>query len=874
MSVWNELTRRVRALLRREPASDLNEEVGFHLDMEARALERGGLSPLAARAEAHRRFGGVDRYTEELRDVRGGRIMDSLSQDARYALRVGKRFPAFTAIVLLTLGITIGANTAIFSVVDTVLFRPLPFPHGNELVLLYAQNPDKSLPRFGVSYADFLDWRQQTRSFTDIAAFSSASLTLLSGDDAQRLAGMAVTNNFFDVLGTRPRFGRLFRNGDAESETDKEIVLTYGLWQRQFGADSTIVGREVRLGSGTRTVIGILPPEFDLTGAPLDAITVLVPTSIPNVQSHAQHMISVVGRLRPGVTLATAQKDLETVAARLAETNPSIAGWSANVFLLRDELVRGLKGPLLVLLAAAGLVLLIGCINVANLLLTRSALREREVVLRQALGASRGRLVAQLLVESAELALGGALLGLVVAKVTLRVILRVAPSGLLPATIGIDQRALAFALGLTVLTTVVVGLWPALSATRPALAGTLRDGGRSASSGMRALRLRRTLVVVETSLALVLLICAGLVLQSLQRMLRVDPGFQADNVVTMRLTLPGPRYQDTTQVQFFRDLQSRLESRPGIVAVGAANTPPIAGGGIVTNIRLIGRPLSPGEKLMGAVTPVTPGYFRTLGIRVMQGRDVAWSDPQIKLLVSQSAARQYWPGEAALGKRIAFGPRDTLGLEVVGVVADTRNRGLSADAVPMIYMSYAGAANLARSMTLAVHGRGDVGAVVATTKQVVREIDPTLPLFNVQTLNDIVGQSVGQPRLNTTLLAYFALIAVVLAVIGIYGVVSYSVTQRTQEIGVRMALGAQHGDVVRLILREGGALATLGVALGIIGTFGATPLIRSWLFGIESTDPRTIVGTAVGLIVVAVAASYVPARRASRVDPLIAMRRD
>jgi putative ABC transport system permease protein len=874
MSFFNELARRVRGRLGREPAANLGDEVRFHLDMEAQALERAGLSPDAARAEAHRKFGGVDRYTEELHDERGGRIVEWLGKDARYAFRIARRFPAFTAIVLLTLGIAIGANTAIFSVVDTVLLRPLPFPQGDRLVLLYAQNPDKSIIRFSVSYADYLDWRKQTKGFTDIAAFASSSLTFVAGDDAQRLSGMTVTSNFFDVLGARPRFGRLFHDGDAETETDNEVVLGNGFWQRQFGSDSTIVGRPMKIGSSVRTVIGILPPDFDLFGNTTDAITVLTPASIPNVESHGQHMLSVVGRLRPGVALAAAQQDLSAVAARLAEANPPIAGWNANVFLLRDELVRGLKNPLFVLLAAAGLVLLIGCINVANLLLTRSALREREVALRQALGASRVRLVSQLLVESALLAIGGALLGLIIAKLTLRVILRVAPTGLLPGTIGLHGRVLAFALGLAALTTIIVGLWPALSVTRLRLARSLRDGGRSSSGGVRTLRTRRSLVVAETSLALVLLICAGLVLQSLQRMLRVDPGFQPDHVVTMRVSLPGPRYNDTTQVQFFRDLQSRLEGRGGIDAVAAANTAPISAGGINAPIRLIGMPARAGEKLMGPATAITPGYFRTLGMRLVGGRDIAWSDAGPTLVVNESAARRYWPGQNAIGKHIAFGDRDTVGLEVVGIVSDAHARGLTTDAPAMIYMAYAGAARIARTMTIVARGRGDVGAVVATTKQAVREIDPALPLYNAQSVTQIIEQSMGQPRLNTILLSFFALVAVVLAVIGIYGVVSYSVTQRTQEIGVRMALGARQNDVLRLVLREGAALAAIGVAIGVVGAFVATPLIRSWLFGIERTDAPTIVVTAVGLVVTALAASYLPARRASKVDPLVAMRGD
>jgi predicted permease len=874
MGLWSDIAQRARGLVKREPDADLGDEVRFHLDMETRQLEESGLPHDAAAAEARRRFGGVDRYTEELRDERGGRMLDHLRLDARYALRLARRFPAFTAIVVLTLGISIGANTAIFSVVNAVLLRPLPFPRGDDLVLLYAQNPDKSLPRFSVSYADYLDWRKQTHSFTDIAASGSSSLTFTRNDEVERVAGLLVTPNYFDVLQIRPHLGRLFRDGDPAAEIANEIVLTYGFWQRALAGDSSVVGQPIKIGTSARTVIGILPADFDRAAGGVEVVTVLAPESIPNVESHAQHMLSAIGRLRQGTTLESAQADLLGVATRLAAANPGIAGWTANVFSLRAESVRGLANPLYVLLAAAGLVLLIGCINVANLLFTRSAIRDREVALRQALGASRRRLVGQLMVESAELAIAGALLGLLIAKLTLRAILAVAPTGLLPTTIGLDVGVLAFAAALIVFTTLIVGLWPALSATRPRLTGPLHDGGRASTGGLRALRARRTLVVAETSLALVLLICAGLVIQSLRHMLRVDPGFRPERVVTMRVSLTGARYNDTTQVQFFRDLQSRLGARAGIEAVAAANTPPISAGGITTAIRLVGMPVRVGEQLMGAATAITPGYFRALAIPILQGRDVDWNDPDPKLLVSQAAARMYWPGQSAVGRRIAFGAKDTLGLEVVGVVADSRSRGITTDAPAMIYMAYAGAARIARTMTLVVRGRGDAGAVLATAKTALREIDPTLAFYNVRTVDDIIQQSIGQPRLNTMLLSFFAFVAVALAIIGIYGVVSYSVAQRTQEIGVRMALGAAQRDVMSLILREGGVLAVVGVVLGIGGALVATRSIQSWLFGIERMDPATIVVTAVGLIVVAVAASYLPARRASRVDPLVAMRAD
>ena len=873
MNAWN----RLLARLGREPDQDLSEELRFHLDMEAAKLEQNALSPQDARREAKRKFGSVDRYTEELRDERRGNTIDMIAQDARYALRMSRRFPMFTAIVVLTLGIAIGANTAIFSVVNAVLLRPLPFPNGDRLTFLFAQNPDKSLPRFSASYADFLDWRKETHAFAGMSAYTGASLTLLTDREPIRLSQISATSDFFDVLQARPLLGRLYRGDEPALETSGEIILGYGFWQRQFAGDANIVGRTMKVGAnGTaRTVIGVLPKEFTLDGNAFDVVTVFDPTGYPAIESHSQHMLNVVGRMKPGVTLAAAQQDLEAVAQRLAEQYPDIKGWSANVFSVRDELVRTIRSPLLVLFAAAGLVLLIGCINVANLLITRSTLREREVAMRQALGASRKRLVTQLLVESSELALGGAVLGLIVGKFAVAMIVRTAPTGLLPADTSLDARVLGFALAVTLLTTIIVGLWPALRATNSQLTPSLRDGGRSSTGGTRALRVRRSLVIAEVSLALVLLICAGLVVQSLRHMLEVDPGFNADHVVTMRVSLTGQRYNDSTQLRFFRDLQTQLDSRGGIESSGAANTPPISGGGIVTGVRPFGMERPSNEPQMSAVTAVTPGYFRTMDMRLLQGRDVAWTDVgRATLVISQSAANAYWPGRSPIGKRIAFGQRDTIGLEIVGMVGDTHIRGLSADAPPMLYMHYQGAASIARSMSLVVRGRGDLASITATTKAVLQEVDATLPLFNPRAVSDLVDQSVGQPRLNTTLLTMFAVVALVLAAIGIYGVISYSVTQRTQEIGVRVALGAQQGDILGLVLREGVVLAIVGVIIGVGGAFIATPLIRTWLFGIGQSDVPTIAGTSAALVLVALLASYLPARRATRVDPLAAMRTD
>ena len=874
MARLREAFRWLRDRVGRVSDDEIDEELRFHLTMEAEQLERGGMSRRAAAAEARRRFGGVVKHTEELRDVRGGRTMETLLQDARYALRLTRRFPAFTAIVLLTLGIAVGANTAIFSVVNATLLRPLPYPDGDRLVLLYSQNPDRSLPRFSVSYADFLDWRAQTRSFSGMAAITTTSLTLINDAEPLRLAAQTATSEYFDVLGIRPELGRLFRGNESPAEAASELVLTYDFWQRQFNGDPGIVGRRLRMGAGERTVIGVLPRDYDRDNPGINAVTVLDPRGIPNVENHNQHMLIVIARLKPGVTQAAAQADLSAVAARLADQFPQIAGWTANVFMARAEATRTLRGPLLVLLAAAALVLLIGCINVVNLLLTRSTLREREVALRQALGASRSRLVTQLLVESGELAVGGALLGLVVAHFVVQLIVRRAPTGLLPPEIGLDSSVLLFTLVLGLVTTLIAGLWPAIVTTTPRLARALRDGGRSSSGGMRALRARRSLVIAEISLALVLLVCAGLVIQSLRNMLAVDPGFDPTKVVTMRVSLGGPRYSDTTQVQFFRDLQSRLEGRAGIEAVAAANTPPISAGGIVTNLRIIGSSRADGGKIMGAATAITPGYFRTMRMRLLRGRDVSWSDARPTIVVSLAAANAYWPGESPIGKRLGFGQRDSVGFEVVGVVNDTRARGITVDSPVMVYLSYPGATNVARTMSIVVRGRGDQAAIAAATRAAVLEIDRTLPLYAVRSVSELIDQSLGQSRLNTTLLGIFAMVALVLAAVGIYGVISYSVTLRQQEIGVRMALGASARNVLALVLREGGVLAIAGTLVGLGGAYFATALVQSWLFGIDRTDSATIVGTAGVLVAIALIASYVPARRASRVDPIVAMRQD
>ena len=878
MRFVRQLLRRWRALTRRaDVEQDLDDEMRFHLEMEVEKHRREGLAPDAARRAALVSFGGVDRFKEEARDARGVRLLEELAQDMRYAARMLRKSPGYSLLVALTLALGIGANTAIFSVVDAVLLRPLPYDDPDRLALVYAQNPDRSVPRFSVSYADWLDWRRQNRVFTDIALWMGGTSMLGGGSDGEpeRLQATFVTDNFFPLLGVRAASGRLFLPGEAERDGDRAVVLSYGLWTRRFGASPNLVGQTIQLSGQSRVVAGILPREYTLFGQPVDVYMLLLPSMIPGVESHGQHMTQAIARLRPGVTLAQAQRDMESVAARIAAEHPDVKGWGSNVFGLMAELTRNIEQPLLVLLAASVLVLLIACINIASLQLTRGGTRARELAVRRALGATRRRLVAQLLVESGLLALIGGAAGLGVAVATMRILVRLVPNGSVPRLeeVAINGRLLLFTVGTALATGLLFGLWPALRAADPRLGTSLREGGRKGAGNAQSPRLRRALVVTEVALALVLVVGAGLVIQSFRRMLSVNPGFRPERLATMQLSLPRGRYPDSVQFDFYRALIARLTANPAVRGAAAVNVPPFGGGGIVTNIRLIGQPpAADGSKLMSPVVVVTPGYFKVMGISLLRGRDVAWTDRRATLIVSSSAARRLWPNEDPLGKRIAFGQRDTVGAEIVGVVADARTRQLTGDPLPLIYMLSSGASSIVRTMTVIVQGNAPVPVMLGAAKSTLRDLDATLPLYNVRSMEQVIDASIAQPRLNTTLLSIFAAVALLLATVGIYGVVSYSVSQRTHEMGLRMALGARTSDVRGMVVREGALLAVAGIALGLVASRLTTPVIASWLYGVSPGDPLTFAGVALLLVAIALAASWIPARRATRVDPVIAMR--
>ena len=811
---------------------------------------------------------------------RVARWSEFLAQDARLAWRSARANPLFTAIVVLTVALGIGANTAIFSVVDAVLLRPLPFADGGRIVSLWDTNPDKSVPRFGVSMPDFRDWKARTHSFTDMALYAGGLTSIAGRGGPESATSLVVTPNFLDVLGVHPMLGRSFGSDDARGETSNAVLISYGFYQRYFGGKPSALGAQLSINGRLRTVIGVLPRDAELlgpafVGAPLDVITVVEFTSYPSVERHAQHLFGAIARLRPGVTVESARSDLYGAEVQIAHENPEIAGWTASVFPLSDDLSLGTRGPLLVLLGAAMLVLLIACANVANLLLVRGAARGREIAVRQALGASRGRLVAQLVVESVLLALVGAAIGIGLAGLALRALRDAIPAGVIPRTggFGLDVPVIAFALALSLGSSALFGLLPAVRASLPSLGKVLRDGGRGNTGDGHAHHTRRLLVIGELSLTVVLAVCAALVAQSLARMMRVDPGFRPEHTITAQITL-GSGYPDSTGIAFYRSLLNDLSGRPDVVAAGATDTPPLVGGGVFTSIRLVGQPpRPPNDPLMSTIRYVTPGFFRALGMRMLGGHDVAWDEAAPTIVLSQTAAHTFWPNASAVDQQIAFNTQPT-GYQIVGEVNDAAQTSLATPPAPVVYVSMRRSVRILHTMTLVVRGRGTAASLTPIVREAVHDIDPSLPIYNVQTLQSIVDQSVAQPRLNGALMAVFAAAALLLAALGLYGVVSYSVTQRRQELGLRVALGAEPGAVLRLVLGEGIALAAVGIAIGAVGALFAARIIRSWLFGIGTADPLSFAGVALLLAAVALAASYVPARRAARVSPLIAMRGD
>jgi putative ABC transport system permease protein len=887
---FNLFSARLRALRGREAViRDIDEEMRLHLEMEAEANIERGMPPDEARRAALMSFGNFDGARDGAYSVRGGGMVETLLQDMRYGARVLAKHKGFTAVAVLTLALGIGANTAIFSVVNELLLRPLPFPEAERLVMLWEVSP-RSGEQNVTSRANFLGWRGQGTVFDGMAAFSDRRLNLTGAGDPEEIPVQFASPELFRVLGVEPLFGRALTPDDARPGAPAVAVLGHGVWLRRFGGDPAVIGRPVMLNGAPHTVVGVLPAGFQWhvrqrsgTGKPAEIWTVLeMPTEEgPGTRGR---FLSVVARLKPGVSLERAEAEMKTISARLEEDAPRYnKGWGAQVIPLREQFVGNVRPALLILLGAVGFVLLIACANVANLMLSRAAAREKEIAVRTALGGCRWRIVRQLLTESLLLALLGSAAGLLLAWWGIEALAAISPRELVSLQgVGINLTVLAWTLGVSLLTGIVFGLAPALEATRLNLSDTLKEGGKGGGGqSARSGRLRNALVVAEVALALVLLVSAGLLVRSFARLRQVNTGFETENVLTMVVSLPSAKYKEDQQVvAFFREATERVRSLPGVRAAGVVNYLPLYGGlGARTVFTIEGRPApQPGREmeLSTHVRVADTGYFAAMGIPLLRGRhftDYETAEARRVVLISEAMARRHFPGEDPLGKRVSVQmfekPTPT---EIVGVVGDVRYDSLTDEAQPTVYFPHPDLTY--PFMTLVVRTAGDPAEMTPAVRREVRAIDPEQPVADVRTMNQVMADTVGRARFNTLLLALFAGLATLLAAVGIFGVMNYSVTLRTREIGLRMALGAQPARVLALVLRQGLLLTLAGVGLGLAGALALTRLMSSLLYGVEATDPVTFAAIALLLTLVSLLACYLPARRATRIDPLTALRHE
>ncbi len=812
--------------------------------------------------------------------------MHTFWQDLRYGARMLVKQPGFTLIAVLALALGIGANTALFSVINTVLLGPLPFPEPERLMTVGVKDLRTGTEPGSMSYPDFADWRAKSTSFEGMAVYRTTGLTLTEVSEPIRLDTAIVSAELFNVLRVGPAQGRVF-TADEDKPGTRVVVLGHNLWQRRFNADPAIVGRALTLNNQSYTVIGVMPAGFQF---PIQSEAVELWTTVavdmtttdgsePMTSERGNHYLQAIGRLKPGVPREQAQAELENIAAALRTQFPDTnTNFGASLISLADDLVGDVRLALWMLFGAVGFVLLIACANVANLLLARAATRHREIAVRSALGANRWRVVRQLLTESLLLACLGSALGWFVALWGTELLVALSPSDLpRVGEIALDGRVLGFTLMIAMATGVLFGLVPALQASRSNLAEDLKEGGRGASDGLRRNRLRGALVIAEVAIALILMVGAGLLVNSFWRLRQVNPGFDARNVVTMRVNLPAARYTDPQIVEFYERLQARLQQLPGVRAASAGMLLPLGNGQMVTTFGIEGRPVAQSQQPRTNAHIVAPGYFDAMGIRLVKGRDFTVRDTATAnqvVIVNETLARRNFPNEDPIGKRIrpgvSAGPGDAPMREIIGVVGDVRFRRLSEAPNSEVYLPHAQVP--VNGMALVVRADGDPHGVIGAVRNEVLTMDSNLPVHSVRLLDEFIGNSLAQQRFSTLVLLLFALVALLLTAVGLYGVVAYSVTQRTHEIGIRVALGAQTRNALALVLRQGMMLSLTGVGIGLAGSFVLTRFLQTLLFGVRANDPLTFALIAVLLLAVALVACYIPARRATKVDPMVALR--
>ena len=801
--------------------------------------------------------------------------METLVKDLRYAVRSFIKRPGFLVIAISTLALGIGATTAMFTVVNSVLLRPLQFPEPERVVHFTGVNPRQGITDSNMSVLDIIDWQQQSQSFEQIAAFLSGGVYLSVGDETERVRGAYVSAEFFPLFKTNPISGRALQAGDMQPSSDPAIVISYSLWQKRFGGSAGAINSKVFMNFKPTTIVGIMPAGFNY---PNDCEAWTALTFDMKNEPRDNRYISVVTRLKPNVPIAQAQAEMDTINNRLSQNYPETnSGWGVHLTELRESLVGNVKPSLLILLSAVTVVLLIACTNVANLLLARAAYRQKEIAVRTALGASRLRVVRQLLTESVLLSVIGGVAGLALSFWLIKLLIAITP----PNTprmneIGIDLRVFAFTLSVTVLAGVLFGLFPALQTSRPNLNETLKDSGQRGSETGGRNRIGSLLIVIEIALSFMLLACAGLLIKSFLQLREINPGFNPDNVLAFRLGLPPAKYAEgEPYAQIFNQLIDRVKATPGVQSAAAVLSLPLGGDtfNIWRGAVLEGRPMTLEEQSDAQYLVITPDYFQTLQIPLKAGRtftdqDNLHSTPVV--IVDETMARHLWPGENPIGRRFTIW-RDEKGLrEVVGVVGDTK-ASLDKEAGPQMYVPYAQDPTW-DNLRLAVRTTGEPTAMAGSVREAIRSVDKAVPMYGLKTMEDVVATSAAPRRTPMLLLSAFAGVAMLLAMLGIYGVTSYYVTQRTHEIGVRMALGAQIADVLKLVLQRAMLLAVLGIAIGVAGAVAVTRYLTTLLFGVKPIDTATFIGVAVVLAIVVLVACVVPARRAARIDPLEALK--
>ena len=807
--------------------------------------------------------------------------MNTLWQDLRFGLRMFLKNPGFTLVAVIAIALGIGVNSAIFSVVNSLLLRPLQFEQPERLVQVWETIPQRGRFEVPASFPNFADWRDQNQVFEQTVAYSGWSFNLTGSAEPERIRSAIVSPEFFPTLGIQPILGRTLLPGEDQPGKDLSVVISRRLWQRRFNSDPAVVGRTVDLNGKSFTVVGVVAPAAGLPGLSDDTELWAPVSQGVALTARRAHYLNVIARLKPGVGREQAQAEMDRLAAALSRQYPEAnADRGLRVVPLQEQVVGNVRPALLVLLGAVVFVLLIASTNVANMLLARASARQKEVAIRTALGAGRWRLVRQLLTESLLLALAGGTAGLLLALWGTDLLVAFGPSDLPRVKeVAVDGRVLAFTFAVSVLTGLVFGLVPALQASRPELNETLKEGGRSATGGVARRRVRSLLVVTEVTLSLVLLIGAGLLLKSFFRLRAVNPGFNPQNVLTMQLDLTGPNYQKGSQVIPFHDqLLERVKALPGVEAAATTSFVPIAPDADFARLSFVieGQTPDPADRPVAFYNAVSPDYFRTMQVPVLRGR--AFDEHDVRgsqgvAIVNETLARRYFSGSDPVGRRITLndeGPKEVDWATIIAVVKDTKPRELAGEPVAEMYMPYAQQPE--PNMALMIRTEGSPEAVAAAVRREVLALDRGQPVYSVRTLPAVMSEAVAAPRFRTLLLGAFAALALVLAVVGIYGVMSYAVTQRTHEFGVRMALGAQGTDVLKLVVGRGMALALAGVLLGLVASFALTRVLAGLLYGVTPTDPVTFACVSLLLMTVALAACLIPARRAAKVDPVVALR--